>query len=374
MVTLESTPIRLGFIGLSTSGWASMGLAPPLFEKPLSSRYSVVAVSTTRPESAEASAAKYSELASKATGTKVTVKPYHGSAEHIAADKDIDMVVAAVKVLNHKEVATKVIDAGKDLFIEWPAGRKLAETKELYEAAKKAGVKTVVGFQMRFANFALKAKSAIDSGKLGKIVSSTFMVSSSPFWGHTTPEFGKYILEPSNGATLLDIVGGHALDLFTHILGPILSVSAVAKNQIQSSAIVDMNGKPTGEILPQNGATQICVSGLLASGAVFNVHFQSGVKESDFQWIIQGENCSLRLIDPDPTPEKRAFFDATPEVYLDGQKVDLLTQDADPSKLLWEAIADGKEEYFANLEQALKVKEVLDAITKSANEGRRVDL
>ncbi|KIK54822.1 hypothetical protein GYMLUDRAFT_176574 [Collybiopsis luxurians FD-317 M1] len=373
MVASESKPIRLGFIGLSTSGWASTALAPPLFQKPLSSRYSVVAVSTTRPESAEASAAKYSELVSKATGTKATIKPYHGSAEHIAADKDVDMVIVSVKVLHHKEVATKVIDAGKDFFIEWPAGRKLAETKEIYEAAKKVGVKTVVGFQMRFANFALEAKSVIDSGKLGKIVSSTFMVSSK-FWGHTTPDFAKYVLEPSNGATLLDILGGHALDLFTHLLGPISSVSAVTKNQVQSSAVVDLSsGKPTGEVLPQNGPTQVCVSGLLKSGAAFNVHFQSGVKESDFQWIIQGENCSLRLIDPEPAG-KRGFFDATPEVFLDGQKVELSTQDVNPSKLLWEAIANGKEESFANLEQALKVKEVLDAITQSANEGRRIDL
>ena len=156
MVASESTPIRLGFIGLSATGWASTALAPPLFEKSLLPKYSIVAVSTTRPESAEASAAKYSELASKATGTKVTVKPYHGSTEHIAADKDIDMAVVSVKALHHKEVATKVIDAGKDLFIEWPAGRELAETKELYEAAKNAGIKTVVGFQMRFANHALK--------------------------------------------------------------------------------------------------------------------------------------------------------------------------------------------------------------------------
>jgi predicted dehydrogenase len=137
----KTKPIRLGFIGLSTSGWAASALAPPLFKAPLSSEFSLVAVSTTNADSAQASAKKYSDLASS------VVKPYYGSAEHIAADKDIDMLVVSVRVTHHKEVALKAIKGGKDLFIEWPAGRNLEETKEIYEAAMKMGVKTVVGFQ-----------------------------------------------------------------------------------------------------------------------------------------------------------------------------------------------------------------------------------
>ncbi|KAF9069778.1 hypothetical protein BDP27DRAFT_1200151, partial [Rhodocollybia butyracea] len=118
-------PIRLGFIGLSTTGWAATALAPPLFRAPLSSEFSLVAVSTRNADSAQASAKKYSELASG------TVKAYHGSAEHIAADRDVDMLVVAVRVTHHKEVALKVIEGGKDLFIEWPIGRNLEETKEI---------------------------------------------------------------------------------------------------------------------------------------------------------------------------------------------------------------------------------------------------
>lgn len=156
MAQESKTPIQLGFIGLSATGWAAIALAPPLFEEPLSSKYSLVAVSTSKPESAAASAAKYSELASNSTGTSVTVKPYHGSAKHIASNIDVGMVAVSVKVLDHKEVASEVIKAGKDLFIEWPAGVRLAETKELYEAAKAKGIRTMIGFQSRFTAYALK--------------------------------------------------------------------------------------------------------------------------------------------------------------------------------------------------------------------------
>lgn len=69
---------------------------------------------------------------------------------------NVGMVAIAVKVLDHKEVASEVIKAGKDLFIEWPAGVRLVETKELYEAAKAKGIRTMIGFQSRFTAYALK--------------------------------------------------------------------------------------------------------------------------------------------------------------------------------------------------------------------------
>lgn len=148
----ESNPINIGFVGLSAKGWAATTLAPPLFAPPLSSKYTLVAVSTTSPESAEASAAKYSQL----TASEKGVKAYHGSAESIARDKDVGMVAVAVKPMYQKDAAMKVIESGKDLFVELPVGRNMGETKEICEAARKKGIKTMVGCQMRFAGFATK--------------------------------------------------------------------------------------------------------------------------------------------------------------------------------------------------------------------------
>jgi len=157
-------PIRLGFVGLSSSGWASSNLAPPLFQPSLSSKYHVVAVSTSNPDSAAESAQKYSELGSKAIGRDIKVKAYHGSAEHISADSDIDMVAVSIKTMLHKEAALKVIEAGKDLFLEWPAGKNAKETEELYEAAKKKGIKSLIGTQFRFSSFAREvSRSGFDS-------------------------------------------------------------------------------------------------------------------------------------------------------------------------------------------------------------------
>ncbi|KAF5374077.1 hypothetical protein D9757_010733 [Collybiopsis confluens] len=353
----STLPIRLGFIGLSATGWASNALAPPLFKEPLASKYSLVAVSTTRAESAEASAAKYSKLASEATGKKVIVKSYHGSAEQIAADKDVDMVAVSVRLLGHNEAASKVINAGKDLFIEWPAGNYSEETRGLYDAAKNKGIRSV-------------AKSIVDSGVLGKTVSATFNVSS--VWGNLIfLDSAKYFLDPSNSLGLIDILGGHGLDMFTHILGPISSLSAIAENKAPLITISDSKGKPTDEVLPQTKPTQYCVNGLLASGATFSVHFQTAVTETEFLWVIRGEKGTLRIVDEDA--KKTGLFAPTPQVYLNGNKVELPAEES-RSGLLWEAVAEDREESYATLEDAVRIRNVLDAILRSSKEGRRIDL
>ncbi|KIK69124.1 hypothetical protein GYMLUDRAFT_35185 [Collybiopsis luxurians FD-317 M1] len=371
----QSQPIRLGFVGLSSKGWPATMLAPPLFKAPLISKYTLVAVCTTNLESAKASAAKYSQLISSASGSAVSVKAYHGSAEDIAQDQDVRMVAVAVRPMFQKEAALKAIEAGRDLFIEWPVGTDLSETKEIYEAARKKQVNTIVGCQMRFAGFAMKLKSMMTAGKLGKIYSSNIIVSFNRGWGPIIFDFFKHSSSAANGATLLDAAGGHIFDLILHILGPVASVSAEVMNHHPTATVIDSStGKLTGETVSQDGPTQVCVNGRLHIGsqttqqAPYIVHLQSGVKDAEFTWVISGENGTVRV----QADSKLGFFDPSPEMYWNGEKVALA--ELDKIALNWEAFADGRKGSYATVEDAMKTKEILHAAVKSAKEGRRVDL
>jgi predicted dehydrogenase len=144
---MSATPIKVGFIGLSVSGWADGILGPTLVKNP---SYKLVALSTTSPTSAEAAAEKYSSLAN------TPVKPYHGPSSQIANDPEVDLVAVSVKTPYHKEVATPVLEAGKDLFIEWPAGRTTEETREFARLAKEKGVRSIVGLQGRYSRVVKK--------------------------------------------------------------------------------------------------------------------------------------------------------------------------------------------------------------------------
>ena len=138
-----SSPIRVGFVGLSATGWASTRLAPSLLQPSLQNKYKIVAVSTTSEASSTASAKKHSEQLG------YTVKAYHGDTTHIASDTDVDLVVVSIKTPYHKPAVLPVIAQKKNFFLEWPAGRGLQETLEIAEAAHKQGVKSIVGLQAR---------------------------------------------------------------------------------------------------------------------------------------------------------------------------------------------------------------------------------
>ncbi|KAF5345628.1 hypothetical protein D9758_015162 [Tetrapyrgos nigripes] len=370
-------PIHLGFIGLSSQGWAAGTLAVPLFKPALTSKYSVVAVTTSNPDSAAESAKKYSELGSTTTGKDIKVKSYHGAtgAEEISADPDVDMVAMSIKTMLHRDAALKVIEAGKDLFLEWPAGKSAKETEELYEAAKKKGIKTVVGTQFCQALFARKVKSLVDAGKIGRILSSTLFISfTSPFGKYTLPVY-TYVLDDSNGAGLIDIGGGHALEMLQHVLGPITSLTATTLNQLPKAILLDPKDfTPTKDRVPQTIPTQAIVSGLLQNDAAFNFHIQSGIAKNGvaFLWLIDGKEGNICV--EDPSNMVSTSFD--PDVYLNGEKIEL-EKDGDALgtvRRVWDAFADGQVGEYATLEDALRNRRVVDAIKESGATGKRIIL
>ncbi|KAK0461187.1 uncharacterized protein EV420DRAFT_1530803 [Desarmillaria tabescens] len=369
------SPIRIGFIGLSAQGWASTTLAPPLLEEPLSSQYQLTAVSTSNPASAEATAAKYTSLSGN------PIKPYHGSPEHIVSDPNVDLVAVSVKVTHHLENALKVIDGGKDLFLEWPAGNGLKETSALASAAKEKGVRTIVGLQGRMDPVFRKVKAIIDSGEIGRILSTSLTTRTFPgfnMWGPYVSSTMAFYGVNSNGGTLLDTGGGHILDTLTYVLGPVANVSATLSTQYPIAEVVDENGKPTGETIGQDAASQVAISGVLTNGAVMSVHMRGGLKTkadgkagTPLLWVIDGEKGSIRMESDNPMASAVSLMTPT-ALYVNGEEVKVEGNGLTNVRRAWEAYAKG--EGYADLEAALKTKTLIDAIQRSAKEGRRVDL
>lgn len=83
-------PIGVGIIGLSAgqSAWATTAHAAPLKSAPLNEKFKLVALATSSPETAKKAAEAHGVEAHKAYST----------AEAIADDKDVDLVVVSVKV------------------------------------------------------------------------------------------------------------------------------------------------------------------------------------------------------------------------------------------------------------------------------------
>lgn len=159
--------IRIGLIGLSANAagtsWASNAHLPYLLSARGKEQYKIVALANTSVESAQASIKKY-EL-------DPTTKAY-GDVQQLADDPDVDLVVVSTRVDDHYKTGLPAVKAGKAVFIEWPLAQDVKHAKELVEAAKKSGSKTVVGVQGRYAPPIVKLKEVLDSGAIGEVLSS----------------------------------------------------------------------------------------------------------------------------------------------------------------------------------------------------------
>ncbi|KAJ3558189.1 hypothetical protein NM688_g1071 [Phlebia brevispora] len=191
-------PIRIGFIGLSTQGWASTEVVPPLFHPLLASKYTLTALCTRSEASATAAAKKYSELAGR------TVKPYYGKdgVQGIVHDPEVDMVGVTVKMPDHFDLVMAVIDAGKDLFVEWTPGSSYEQTVRIAEAAKRKGIRVLVGGQANQGVAINKVKELIEGGKIGRVLSTTAILSANEetlYWGPKRKEWARYNLDINNG-------------------------------------------------------------------------------------------------------------------------------------------------------------------------------
>ncbi|KAF7797363.1 hypothetical protein EIP86_008558 [Pleurotus ostreatoroseus] len=386
------SPIRIGFIGLSTQGWASLGLVQPLFHPLLASKYTLVALCTRSEASAAAAAKKYSELAGR------EVKAYHGEdgVSQLVHDPEVDLVAVSVKVPDHYAIVMQVIEAGKDLFVEWTPGNGYEETKKIAEAANAKGIRVLVGAQGYQSLAVKKVKELIDTGRIGKVVSTT---SSAPqslvsakeirYWGPTPLSSARYLIDISNNTTILSIVVGHFLTILDNVLGEFSEIVGSGTIRFPTGQFVDEDGKPTGEIYHSTVHDQVAVSGVLKGphkGAFANVVVRAGVPCSGeqgrgrrmFQWIIDGEEGSIQVTNREADGQWGAFFTLTEkDVYLNGEKVPLeetVLEQLGQAGRAWLEFAKGDEGQYVTIDDAVRLHRMLDAAQTSITEGRKIVL
>lgn len=95
---------------------------------------------------------------------------------HVATDwrdvvnsPEIDVIDISTSNLTHAEIGIAAAKAGKHVFCEKPLAMNVAEARKMLEAARKSGVKNMVGFNYRRVPAIAFAKKMIASGKLGEI-------------------------------------------------------------------------------------------------------------------------------------------------------------------------------------------------------------
>lgn len=268
---------RVGIVGLSAKrGWAAAAHLPAL--RALPEYFELVGVANTSLESAESAAAAFD------------VPRAFESAAEMVASPDIDVVIVTVKVPYHREVVTAALKNGKNVYCEWPLANGLAEAKELAALARDKRVLAVIGTQAVASPEVQFVRKLVADGFLGEILSSTYLGAGFT-WGDDVTLAEAYAMDSKNGATLLSVIGGHAIAAFQCVLGQFREVSAVLSQRRRTVRIVE-----TGEMIPMRTPDQVLINGILQSGAPLSLQLRGGLpRGTRLLWEINGTEGDLRI-------------------------------------------------------------------------------
>ncbi len=363
--------LKVGIVGLKPGrGWAMRAHIPAL--RALSETFEIVGVANTSRASAEETAA--------AAGLP---RAFADVAELIAAP-EIEIVTITVKVPHHLEIAKAAIRAGKHIYCECLLGNGLAEAQEMAVLARARGVLGVVGTQAPLALEIGYLRQLIANGFVGEVLSTTLVARGGALQGGGTIPQKKiygYLLDRTNGATLLTIPVGHTLAALREVLGDVAEISAVLATRRPTALAAD-----TRETLPVSAPDQVPVSGLLASGAPVSIHYRGGTaRDGDgLFWEINGTLGEIRISGPSghtqmvelslkgARGEEKAFRPlVVPASYRAGWP-----RDVEPGNVarlyarMAEDLRNGSRS-APSFEDAVAVHRVIAAIERAAESGRR---
>ena len=243
----------VGVIGANPArGWASRAHVPAI---QASNAFRLAAVATTRVQSAGDARQRFG------------ADNAFTDAASLAQHPDVDLVVVTVKVPAHLELVTVALDAGKHVYCEWPLTRTAAEAASLVRAVEAAGVHAVVGLQARFAPAIIRARAMLAEGSLGTLRSVNVYSARSKGNSRAIPVWTAYTYDAQDGAGLVEVLGGHALDLVQYLAGPIRQLSARTALLTPEHLAAE-----TGEVIDVTAADHLLAVAELENGAVVSMH------------------------------------------------------------------------------------------------------
>jgi predicted dehydrogenase len=360
-VRSASRTLRVGLIGASAdAGWARVSHVPAI--KALAG-LELAAVATRDQKSADAAAKAYGVPAAFADGLAMARHP------------DIDVVSVVVRAPAHLDYVMAALEAGKHVYCEWPLGRNTAEAEMMAKAAGMAKVRTAVGLQARGLPALGQARHLLADGAIGRILSAR-VFSATMAWGPASPEAMRYAEDPENGVDLVTIQGAHTLDLASVVLGELADVSALFTTQFAQLRIGDH-----GETLARATPDHLLVQARLREGAPLNVEVAGGrPPETPFHFEITGDAGVLTVNGGAP----RGVQSGRLTVSLNGERLPLHEGESvgmpDEAAGVAGIYAQLRDDILSgsasapDFEDALRLARLVDDLTLSSREGRRIQV
>lgn len=312
---------------------------------------------------------------------------------------DIDLIDINAPSDAHKEIALAAAAAGKHIFCEKPLALTLEDSREMLEAAEKAGIKHMIGFNYRFAPAVQLAKKLVSEGRLGKIY-------------HFRAQFLQdFVLDPDfplvwrlqkeiAGSGSHGDLGAHLIDLARFLVGEFGEVIGMSETFIKERPLPDsMTGlsakgskdAPRGPVTVDDATLFLTRFADGALGSFEATRFAAGHRCTN-AFEINGSKGSVKF-DFERVNELQVYFTDDAEDVQGFRRV-LATDPAHAYMDAWwppghtigyehtfthevhelmQALADDRQP-VPNFVDGVKCQEVLEAVDRSIAERRWVSL
>lgn len=282
--------------------------------------------------------------------------------------EELDAVSVCTPNYLHMPMTVAALEAGKHVLCEKPPARNVREVEKMKEAVVKTGKKYMTALVQRFSSEGSYLKQLADNGFFGEIYSAVAL------WTRRKgiPGMGGWFTqkEKAGGGPVIDI-GVHILDLLLYIMGYPKAVSVSAETYAKFGPYGEGAG---GWGIPEEGG-KFDVEDFanafirLENGAtiLLQTSWASHVAEEKLGASIQGTKAGVEW------PPLRLFTD------LNRQPVDIMPHLPPKDAFLGEishfieCILEDKEP-IPNIDQAIAIQKVLDAIYKSAEKHKEVKI
>ena len=314
---------------------------------------------------------------------------------------DIDVIDVSTPGNLHRDMSVAAAEAGKHVFCEKPLANSFAEAVEMMEAAEKAGVVHMCGYNYRTVPAVALARKLIEEGKLGEIYH--FRAQYLQDW-IMDPDFPLVwrLQKPVAGSGPIGDLGAHITDLALFLVGDISRVSACQKTFIKERPLEVTGGvgdkladvaraSEKGEVTVEDASGWLADFACGAMG-VFEVTRFAGGRKNYNTFEINGAKGSLRFCfedmnyleywsADDPAAEQgfkkilvtnavHKYFDAFwPDGHIIGYGETFVSEVAE----LMEAIEEGRAA-VPSFADGVRCQAVLEAIGDSCESGRWTDV
>lgn len=182
------------------------------------------------------------EDAAKRYGYSRAVTDWH----EVVKDPEVELVDNGLPNNLHRDPCVEAAENGKHVICEKPLATSYAAAKEMYEAARKAGVKHMTAFNYRFVPAIQLAKEMIERGEIGKILQFRAVYLQEWIMDPKFPLVWRLRKDVSGSGVLGDL-GAHILDLARFLVGEIHQVCGITKTFVSERPLPEDPSK-TGKV------------------------------------------------------------------------------------------------------------------------------